>query len=131
MEHSSSDAEDAESMFPTANDPVTTNSQFDSILNTASGPVSDLSPPASQDPPGRNGALAQDGEAMDIGNGERGRKGNLKSEFAKTAASTHEPGASWNNRKAKDEWQRAWNSLEDKTFSLSEWWPIGRARHDF
>lgn len=107
-------------MFPAANDPVATPSQFDEILNTANGPVSDLSPPASQDPPRPNGALAQESEAMDTGNGEHGKKENLKSDFAKSATSTHEPGGSWNNRKAKDEWQRAWNSLEDKNFSLSE-----------
>ncbi|KAL9632766.1 MAG: hypothetical protein Q9164_005114 [Protoblastenia rupestris] len=30
------------------------------------------------------------------------------------------PGASWNSKKARDEWQRAWAGLEDKWFSLSE-----------
>lgn len=33
---------------------------------------------------------------------------------------TFVPGASWNNKKARDEWQRAWNQLEHKSFSLSE-----------
>ena len=33
---------------------------------------------------------------------------------------TFVPGASWNNKKARDEWQRAWSQLEHKTFSLSE-----------
>ena len=43
-----------------------------------------------------------------------------KSDFAKSAELGHEPGSCWNNKKAKDEWQKAWNQMEDKNFSLSE-----------
>lgn len=44
-----------------------------------------------------------------------------KSEFAKSAEMVHEPGSCWNNKKAREEWQKAWNQIEDKNFSLSEY----------
>ena len=43
-----------------------------------------------------------------------------QSEFAKSAQAQFEPGASWNNKKARDEYQRAFMQIEDKGFSLSE-----------
>lgn len=43
-----------------------------------------------------------------------------KSDFAKSAEINHEPGSCWNNKKAKEEWQKAWSQIEDKNFSLSE-----------
>ena len=42
-----------------------------------------------------------------------------KSDFAMSAEMA-EPGASWNNRKAKEEYQRASMQIEDKIFSLSK-----------
>ena len=43
-----------------------------------------------------------------------------QSDFARSAAeASHEPGSGWNNKKARDEYQRAMMQIEDKTFSLS------------
>ncbi|KAL2043509.1 hypothetical protein N7G274_003816 [Stereocaulon virgatum] len=42
-----------------------------------------------------------------------------KSDFA-ISAEMAEPGASWNNRKAKEEYQRVSMQIEDKNFSLRE-----------
>ena len=43
-----------------------------------------------------------------------------QSDFAKSAAEVQrEPGAGWNNKKARDEYQRAMMQIEDKNFSLS------------
>lgn len=43
-----------------------------------------------------------------------------QSDFAKSAAEINrEPGWKWNNKKAKDEYQRAAQAIEDKSFSLS------------
>ena len=38
--------------------------------------------------------------------------------FGKSLDDRFVPGASWNNKKAKDEWQRSWAALEDKNFTL-------------
>ena len=64
----------------------------------------------------------------ETGNGDAGtligEKGEWvpQSDFAKSAAeSRYEPGGSWNNKKARDEFQRAYMQIEDKNFSLSEW----------
>ena len=43
-----------------------------------------------------------------------------RSEFAKSAEMAVEPGSCWNNKKAREECQKAWNQIEDKNFSLSE-----------
>ena len=43
-----------------------------------------------------------------------------RSEFAKSAEMAVEPGSCWNNKKAREECQKAWNQIEDKGFSLSE-----------
>ena len=44
-----------------------------------------------------------------------------RSEFAKSAEMAVEPGSCWNNKKAREECQKAWNQIEDKNFSLSEY----------
>ena len=43
-----------------------------------------------------------------------------QSDFARSAAEIqHEPGSGWNNKKAREEYQRAAMLIEDKNFSLS------------
>lgn len=126
---SSSDAGDSD-MFPTANDPPVAASQtvFDGpALNPM---TSELSPPHSQETPQPNGNLNQDLAMNAIGSqdivAEHGVRlpsfaalQEQKSDFAKSTETTHEPGAAWNNKKSREEWQRAYNTLEDKPFSLS------------
>jgi len=122
MEPSSSEADDSDVMFPTANDPPTATSQLSEILIPADDPALDLSPPASQDPPPPDFDTAQDGEAMDTSDAEHVVKNGVRSNLSRRAADAYEPGAKWNNKKARDEWQRAWTNLEDKNFSLSKCW---------
>ncbi|KAL9104117.1 MAG: hypothetical protein Q9163_000919 [Psora crenata] len=101
----STDSEDA--MFPSANaDPATENS------NNPTAPLS--SPLSSQQP--QNG----DVDAMETTGGEQD-SGKMvpKGEFGMNAQNGYVPGASWDNKEARDEWQKAWVMLEDKGFSLS------------
>lgn len=123
---SSSDEADSEAMFPAELDPPGSASQphQDPLNSQPSG----FTPPQSQD-------LS---EAMDTGVNQEpvplgqdlGRSGIQvagnsgwvpQSDFAKSAVEpVREAGASWNNKKARDEYQRAQIQIEDKNFSLSE-----------
>ena len=104
----STDSENA--MFPSAN--IDLESENPQGLQTSIGDLS--SPPASQGPARHDEAFE---EAMELGEDETLKK----TGFGGFGEDVFVPGSSWNNRKARDEWQRAWNVLEDKHFSLSEY----------
>lgn len=123
----SASSDDDEVMFPSENEPPGSN------LHDNHAPVEDqpsgLSPPQSQEIPdvmdtaeashGMNGA----DQLMAAAQGTEQSTGNCwepKSDFAKSAEMAHEPGSCWNNKRARDEYQKAWNQIEDKNFSLGE-----------
>lgn len=124
-----SSSSDDEAMFPSELDPPgsTTHDNLAPLEIEPSG----LSPPQSQElhDPMDTAEASRDtngaDQLMDAAQGIEQSNGNgngwePKSEFAKSAELGHEPGSCWNNKKAKDEWQKAWNQIEDKNFSLSE-----------
>ena len=104
---SSTDSEDA--MIPAAN------TELDSGVQAFSrdAGVSLSSPPPSQSIPSQNDGST---EAMDLIQGNPTRK----SANGRDTGEKYYPGASWNNKKARDEWQRAWSQIEYKNFSLSK-----------
>ena len=119
----SSQGEGSDAMFPASNDaPALPNLHTPTSNQQAAG---ELSPPYSQDQPDANSD-----EAMDLTGGEPAwdmsnqtmnptHSNGGRSEFAKSAEAQHLPGQSWDNPKARDEYQRQWNGLLDKNFSLS------------
>ncbi|KAL9130990.1 MAG: hypothetical protein Q9217_000979 [Psora testacea] len=101
----STDNEDA--MFPAAStDPTTERPADPNILS---------SPLASQEQ--QNGG----GDAMETAEGDDSGATYARVDHLENAQGQYMPGASWNNQKARDEWQRAWAMLEDKGFSLKEY----------
>lgn len=124
----SSSSSDDEAMFPSEFEPPGSVTHE----NTApfDGPASGLSPPQSQE----QHDVMDTAEASHATNGahqlmdaawstdqSNGIAWEPKSEFAKSAEMVHVPGSCWNNKKAREEWQKAWNQIEDKNFSLSEY----------
>lgn len=123
---SSSDEADSEAMFPAELDPPA--SVAHDQVNSIDEQSSSFTPPQSQDV----------GEAMDTSAAQANHSApeswsnmsrqNLgeeawvpQSEFARSAADAQfEPGAGWNNKKAREEYQRAMAVIEDKSFSLSK-----------
>ncbi|CAF9919232.1 MAG: hypothetical protein ALECFALPRED_001092 [Alectoria fallacina] len=123
----SSSSSDDEAMFPSEFEPPGS-TLHDNLAPIESKP-SDLTPPQSQElhdamdiadaSHDMNGA----DQLMDAAQGIDHSSGNgwgPKSDFAKSAEMVHEPGSCWNNKKAREEWQKAWNQIEDKSFSLKE-----------
>ena len=117
---SSSSSDDSDAMFPAANEPPTTqtNSVFTQLRQA------DLSPPSSQDPPDLAGAASVE-DAMDITEGVDLAGGNDRGQAALTGEPMEherelekEPGYAWKNVKAREEYQRAMDSVVDKHFSL-------------
>ena len=102
----STDSEDA--MFPAANTEIGSGNQ---PLPSNTGVT--LSSP----PPSQNVSSSMDGaaEAMELNAGETTKT----PASCKRNSAKYYPGETWNNKKARDEWQRAWSMLEDKSFSLS------------
>ncbi len=139
LESSSSSSSDDDAMFP---DP--TNSTLNDNLAPFKAQPSGLSPPHSQelhDPMDTaegshemmkgsdqltHAAYAAMGIDQNSGNGNGWEP---KSDFAKSAELVHEPGSCWNNKKAREEWHKAWNQIEDKNFSLSEYWMKNEREH--
>ena len=105
----STDSENA--MFPSAN--IDPDPEHPHDLQASVGDPS--SPPASQGPARQNGTSE---ETMDAGGAEETLKA---AGFGSTGEDIFVPGSSWNNKKAREEWHRAWNLLEDKNFTLSEY----------
>ena len=126
----SSSSSDDEAMFPSEFEPPGSASHGNAA--PFDGPASGLSPPQSQEQHDvmdtaeathdTNGAdqLLDAAQSTNQSNGDTWEP---KSEFAKSAEMVHQPGSCWNNKKAKEEWQKAWNQIEDKNFSLSEYSP--------
>lgn len=124
MHLSSPESEDTDAMFPTANDPPappgapTTQTLY--AEQRAVYDRAELSPPHSQDRFQANGD-----DTMDLTDGfeaTAGRSARVQDETAQYAISTEDsqrPGASWDNPKAKEEYARAYNQVQDKKFSLS------------
>lgn len=117
---SSSDADDTETMFPTANDPPTP--QNNPMLVPFQ--TSELSPPTSQDPPDQNGVSLPSEDPMDLSGGQDSlnRNGIDEDVVARGVGLTEEeirqPGWVWNNKKARDEYARAMDQVVDKSFNL-------------
>lgn len=123
----SESSSDDEAMFPSELEPP--GSTFHGNLAPLEAQPSGLSPPQSQElhDPMDTAEASHDmngaDQLMDAAQGVGQSTGNgwePKSEFAKSAEMVHEPGSCWNNKKAREEWQKAWNQIEDKNFSLKE-----------
>ncbi|KAI4134562.1 MAG: hypothetical protein LQ347_001407 [Umbilicaria vellea] len=119
---SSSDADDTEAMFPTANDPPTP--QNNPMLMPFQ--ASELSPPTSQDPPDQNGVGLPPEDLMDLSEVHNlsNRNGMDEDVLARGVGLKEEdisqPGWAWNNKKARDDYSRAMEQVVDKSFSLRE-----------
>jgi len=121
----SSDSDNgSDSMFPSANDPPTPQNLSASAL--AQLRSSQISPPNSQDPFNVNGNLPQE-DLMDMSEHQLGEvsnaglvnvKGDLSNEEQRDQEK--EPGWSWKNKKAIDDYQRAMEQVLDKSFNLRE-----------
>ena len=79
------------------------------LVSKASNSLS--SPPSSQ-----QNHLASTGEMFEHADDLQGGKGKLE----KPTEESFVPGVSWNNKKAKDDYAKAWNMVEDRDFSLRE-----------
>ena len=113
MEVPSSPSTDSDNaMFPSANEELIPG--HSQASQTFAGDFS--SPPASQ------------GQAQQNANSEEatepaGEDGASKTDgYTRNEEDVFVAGSSWNNKKARDEWQRAWTMLEDKNFSLSQYY---------
>ena len=130
---SSSDEDESETLFPSANDPPLGEDM--NIFPT------ELSPPASQDPPDSTEWEGFQDENLDLmrqdaptmarskGGDERNRaihglNGNSSHTHSKEdyepSGAEHEPGYAWRNAKAMEEYQKAMEQVTDKSFSLSQ-----------
>ncbi len=117
--HSSFSDNDSDAMFPSS----------DHQLQNGGGALrntSDLSPPLSQDVPSQNGPGTHSGvESMDTAAGQipgGGRTRDLMTVsniLSKGSEKSVEPGHAWKNRKAREEYSRALESVLDKNFNLS------------
>ena len=132
---SSSDAaDDSDAMFPSELDPPGHTPQNNLHPTASSLPRAGHTPPQSQDldydmDMRASHDMTPDEDGMTIktvpytGYIQKASPGEFapgeKSDFAKSAEMA-EPGASWNNRKAREEYQRATMQIEDKNFNLSE-----------
>ncbi|MDI1490638.1 MAG: hypothetical protein OHK93_001842 [Ramalina farinacea] len=105
---SSPDESSQDAMFPKAG----AEQSSGAVASSSSFPIEPSSPPASQTQASQNDGLE---ELMDAAEEEGASVAQER-----MGRDTFVPGASWNNKKARDEWQRAWNQLEHKSFSLKE-----------
>ena len=124
---SSNEEEEADNMFPAANDNTTAPNTQATLADQhpASG---ELSPPLSQDPPDLN-----EDEAMDLGDGNTawettnniqsykidGNGDGATQDRTVNTGNSYKPGG-WDTPKAREEYQRHWHGLLDKNFSLSK-----------
>lgn len=116
---SSSESQDeSDALFPAANDPPVN-------VNTIYGGNPELSPPHSRETSPKAAAEAMDTAGGNTANDVDGPidsnpMAEPNSDFAKSAEGIPEPGACWNNPKARDEYQRQLNLLQDRNFSLGK-----------
>lgn len=134
MRSSSSDEEESDPLFPTANESTNTLN-----LPPPTAFASELSPPTSQDPPDQNGIEDFHDDSMDLepnrtprGTGLKEVEGHpsgayeissveqygLADEHGRGGEEEQEPGYAWNNKKARDEYHKAMEFVVDKNFSL-------------
>lgn len=134
MRSSSSDEDEADALFPSANDPTDAQNQ-----PRASNFVSELSPPASQDPPDdpewtgfqaddmdvtdSHGAPGSDGLQRHVNTAEvfgssSQAQSSLKDDYEIRGDAENAPGFAWTNKKAREEYQRALEQVVDRGFNL-------------
>ncbi|OAX79733.1 hypothetical protein ACJ72_05944 [Emergomyces africanus] len=118
MLSSSESSQNSEPQTPTANR---------AAVETANFPSSELSPPGSQDATGADTTKMEYGDtqteyAVSTSShvGSDGASGSDGRDQASSAISRAEPGSSWNNKKAEEEYQRALEIVVDRDFSLKE-----------
>ncbi|OJD15581.1 hypothetical protein AJ78_04171 [Emergomyces pasteurianus Ep9510] len=94
---------------------------------TANFPSSELSPPGSQDATGADTTKLEYGDAQSeyavltsSHVGGDGARGTDFRDHPSSGISRAEPGSSWNNKKAEEEYQRALEMVVDRDFSLKE-----------
>ena len=132
----SSDEDESETLFPSANDPPLGEDMASSTIFPA-----ELSPPTSQDPPDPTewegfqdenlDPIPPDAPSMERSKDAEGRSGaihglngssshtHFKEGHEQTGAD-HEPGYAWRNSKAVEEYHKAMEQVTDRGFSLSE-----------
>ncbi|PGH18577.1 hypothetical protein AJ79_00356 [Helicocarpus griseus UAMH5409] len=96
---------------------------------TPNFPSSELSPPGSQDASGTGPSRMDYGDSQpeyatatssQFVQGDNSGAGGETWEDQGSAIPRAEPGASWNNKKAEEEYQRAMEAVVDRDFSLKE-----------
>ena len=120
MHSSSSSDNESEAMFPSANDPTTP--QDNAIF--AELRQAELSPPSSQDAPHQNGILEDAMDVTDVqGFSEAGRNVQFATGRSHGEAQEveKEPGFAWSNPRAREEFSRSMESVQDKDFSLRKY----------
>lgn len=110
----SSPEESETDLFPPTNaanpnDPATPTDNHLSPIDKLK--MAELSPPTSQDPPGQDGA-ADAPTTFTLSNLEDHRVTGMNKD-------KDEPGVAWKNKKAQEDFQRAYADVVDKDFSLS------------
>ncbi|KAL9607364.1 MAG: hypothetical protein Q9167_007719 [Letrouitia subvulpina] len=95
-------------------------------LDLSGAPFANISPPPSQDPSHPQSTME---DAMDTANSIHDRSSpgfalggeeELGLKAKKDSAWEREPGWSWNNRKAKEEYERTREQVQNRDFSLAE-----------
>ncbi|KAL8823376.1 MAG: hypothetical protein Q9191_005913 [Dirinaria sp. TL-2023a] len=114
--HSASSDNDSD-MFPTADHPIEGRTLGGSRL----AETANLSPPLSQNTPSQNDQFPQMDEAMDTSGGPTPpRTSALSMENMASQDTEHKriPGSTWKNRKAREDYAKAMDTVVDKNFSL-------------
>ncbi|MCJ1461528.1 hypothetical protein MMC07_000125 [Pseudocyphellaria aurata] len=140
MRSSSSDEDEVDALFPSANEPPDAQNQ-----PRASNSISELSPPASQDHPDdpewtgdqaddmdvtdSHGAPGADGMQRHVNLAELIGSGSqtqppLKDDYRTGVDAENAPGYAWMNKKAREEQQRALEQVVDRGFNLREFGDI-------
>ena len=128
---SNSDPEDNPNPFPSTRDLATPTPDLDH-----GAPVSELSPPTSQDPPDTNNNVAmtdpteeqQQQQPSSVGGGEERRTMNGIRGLKAKEEEAEVPGATWKTKRAQEEFQRAMETVVDKDFNLRKCVPLCAAR---
>ena len=119
--------ESSTELFPESsnplNDPPTPGNNSNNLSAIERMKTSELSPPTSQDPPGQSGQLNEGPldhlEEMADEAGSIDPRQFPSSLLPGQTRESDEPGAGWKNKKAEDDFQRAWHDVIDKDFAKS------------
>lgn len=132
----SSDEDESETLFPSANDPPLGEEMTSSTIFPT-----ELSPPTSQDPPDPTewegfqdenlDQVPPDAPRMARSKDGEGRSGTiyglngnsshpLLNEDCEQSEAEHEPGHAWRNAKAMEEYHKSMEQVTDRSFSLSK-----------